>query len=140
MGGEISVNYSRGYWIKNAGVSYSFCHLEKEQIGTELSKYALDYLKHKVSVGLEHGLYKGFGARRQLVYQQREGAYTDLLGNVVNYTPFALFDGRLFWENQQLNIFLEANNIFNTHYYDYGGIEQPGIWIKTGISVKLNLR
>ena len=120
-------------------MSYSFCHLEKEQIGTELSKYALDYLKHKVSVGLEHGIYKGFGARWQLVYQQREGAYTDLLGNVVNYTPFALFDGRLFWENQQLNIFLEANNIFNTHYYDYGGIEQPGIWIKTGISVKLNL-
>ena len=103
-----------------------------------MSKYALDYLRHKFTVNLAHGIYKGFGASWQFTFQQREGTYTDVDGAVQRYTPAYLLDGRIFWQNQKLNIFLEGSNLIGQKYYDYGGIVQPWRWIKAGISVKID--
>ena len=136
MGGEASVSYRYGYWLKNIGVSYSFCHLDKDA-GEYMSKYALDYLKHKLVFSLEHGIYKGFGASWQLSYQSRVGTYTDRSGVTTAYRPFWLLDGRIYWTNKQITVYAEATNLTDCTYYDYGGILQPQRWIKTGIQVKL---
>lgn len=137
MGGEASLSYHYGYWLKNIAVSYSFCHLTKES-GELISKYALDYLKHKLVFSLEHGIYKGFGASWQMAYQNREGIYTDLAGQTQNYQPFWLLDGRIYWKNDNIKVFVESSNITNRHYYDYGGIMQAEQWLKTGISLTLH--
>ena len=139
MGGEVNVGYSYGYWLKNIEISYAYCHLNKEA-GELLSKYALDYLEHKLALHLEHGIYKGFGASWQATYQSRNGAYSDKQGNTQTYQPFWLLDGRIFWQTDKLHVFVESSNLLNTHYYDYGGIEQPGRWIKAGITVNLDLK
>lgn len=139
MGGEINLGYSYGYWLKNIEFSYAYCHLTKES-GELLSKYALDYLEHKLTLHLEHGVYKGFGASWQAIYQSRNGAYFDKQGNTQTYQPFWMLDGRFFWQTEKFNIFIECSNLLNTHYYDYGGIEQPGRWIKAGITVNFDLQ
>ncbi|MCB9071452.1 MAG: hypothetical protein H6543_03185 [Prevotellaceae bacterium] len=139
MGGEVNVGYSYGYWLKNIEISYAYCHLNKEA-GELLSKYALDYLEHKLALHLEHGIYKGFGASWQATYQSRNGAYSDKQGNTQTYQPFWLLDGRIFWQTDKLHVFVESSNLLNTHYYDYGGIEQPGRWVKAGITVNLDLK
>ncbi len=137
FGGEVSLAYSHGYWLKNLESNYAYCQLSKDA-GELMSKYALDYLRHKFTVNFAHGIYKGFGASWQFTFQQREGTYTDVDGAVQRYTPAYLLDGRIFWQNQKLNIFLEGSNLIGQKYYDYGGIVQPGRWIKAGISVKFD--
>ena len=138
IGGEITIGYQYKYWLKNIEISYAYCQLDKDA-GELLSKYALDYLKHKISFNLSHGIYKGFGATWQVTYQDRQGSYINKSAETVNYSPCFLFDGRVYWQNEKIHVFLESSNLLNTHYYDYGGIEQPGRWIKAGISVNLNL-
>ena len=49
-----------------------------------------------------------------------------------------LLDGRLFWSRKELTLYLEAGNLFNTSYYDYGGILQPGRWLRAGIRIQLD--
>ncbi len=136
MGGEVLAAWHQGYWVKTLQVSYAFTHLDKDP-GTLLSKYALDYLRHKVSVKLEHGIYKGFGATWVYTMQSRHGDYTDRDGNVVSYKPFWTLDGKIYWQSKHTELFLEATNIFAADYYDYGGLPQPGRWIKAGVVVKL---
>ena len=136
MGGEVSLGYHWNEWIPKAEVTYSFCHLNKES-GEYLSKYALDYLKHKLTILLEHKIYKGFGASWQFSYQQRNGEYTNVEGAVEKYQPVCLLDGKIFWQGKKIRLFIEATNITNSKYYDYGGILQPGIWAKGGIIVRI---
>ena len=76
MGGEVAIAYHWNEWIPKAEITYSYCHLNKEA-GKYLSKYALDYLKHKLTLLLEHKIYKGFGASWQFSFQQRNGEYTN---------------------------------------------------------------
>ena len=132
------VGYKYGYWLKNLEVGYAYCQLDKDA-GDLLSKYALDYLKHKLTVNVAHGIYKGFGASWQFTFQQREGNYTDKEGTVQNYQPVYLLDGRVYWQNAKLNVYVEASNLIGQRYYDYGGIEQPGRWFKAGIAVNLDV-
>lgn len=136
MGGEVAVSYSYGRWLPKAEVSYSFCHLNKDA-GKYLSKYALDYLRHKLVLEVEHGIYGGFGASWQLSFRQRNGQYADTNGDLVNYKPIWLLDGKLFWQGEKIRLYVEASNMTNSKYYDYGGILQPGIWAKGGIVVKI---
>jgi len=139
VGGEYTIGYQYGYWLKNIEIGYAYCLLDKEA-GDLLSKYALDYLKHKLTFNLEHGIYKGFGATWQLTYQNRAGCYTDINGSVVGYTPVWLLDGRIYWKNSTITAFVEGTNLIGTNYYDYGGILQPDRWLKAGITINLNLK
>lgn len=136
FGGEFSFAYSYGYWLPKAEITYSYCNLNKKT-DNYLSKYALDYLRHKLTLSIEHGIYKGFGANWQLTYQNRNGEYIDISGNNRTYKPVWLLDGQIYWRNKKLKLYVEATNITNLRYYDYGGIIQPCIWTKGGISIKI---
>ena len=94
-------------------------------------------MKNKFVVSLEHGIYKNFGANWQTAYQQRMGSFVNVSGQKTAYNPFWTVDGQIYWSNEKLKIFLEATNILNQDYYDYGGIQQPGRFAKLGISVCL---
>ncbi|MBQ2064768.1 MAG: TonB-dependent receptor, partial [Paludibacteraceae bacterium] len=139
-GSEVSVGYKMGYWLKNIEASYSYCQMTKDAGGL-VSGYALDYLKHKVSLSLEHGIYSGLGASWTLCYRDRNGSYTDAANNVVNYTPVWLLGGKIYWQDDRdrFNIYVEATNMLNQRYYDYGGVEQPGVWVKVGGRFKLTI-
>ncbi|MDR3705207.1 MAG: TonB-dependent receptor [Paludibacteraceae bacterium] len=136
LGGESFIEYLPKQFVQRVKLSYSYLHLDKQSDGYD-SKYALDYLKHKVSLDIDHDLYKGFSASWRFNYSDRAGNYTDANNALVDYKPFFLTDLRLQWTNKKITIFGEATNLFNVKYADYGGVEQPGRWIKSGISVKL---
>ena len=36
-----------------------------------------------------------------------------------------------------IEFYIEANNIFNKKYYDFGMIPQPGFWFMAGVKFKL---
>lgn len=139
MGFNATISYKHNGWLKNSSLSYGFIHLEKES-GHMISKYALDYLKHKIVLNIEHAIYRYFGANWQLIYQSRAGNYINLNNELVHYQPFWLLDGRIYWKKNNINIFMEGSNLLNISYYDYGGIAQPKRWLKAGIVVKLDVK
>ena len=65
------------------------------------------------------------------------GSYTDTEGNVCDYHPYSIVDGRLAWNADAYSVYLEANNLLNYRYVDYGNVPQPGCWLKAGVSIKI---
>lgn len=119
-----------GYdYLRKVELSYSFTDVNKES-GEMLSKYALDYLRHKVVLRIEHKIWKGFGASWSMRYQQRYGTYSDRSGVICDYQPVVLFDGKVYWANESVHVAIECQNMTNRVYYDYGGILQPQHWAK----------
>ena len=57
---------------------------------------------------------------------------------MANYRPVLLLDGQLFWEPPYVKVAVDCTNLTNRHYYDYGGILQPGAWAKLTISANLS--
>lgn len=136
MGADLSFEYNPEIFIEKIKLSYSVLTQDKQSEEYD-SKYALDYLRNKVVLGLHHKIYKGFGAIWNLSYSDRAGTYTNADNEIVSNSPFFLVDFRVQWSNQKITLFGEASNLFDVNYADYGGIAQPGRWIKSGI--KLNL-
>ncbi len=129
-------------FITSLNLSYGYLTQDKES-GTLISKYLLDYLKHKVDIRLTHNLFGNFSASWLISYQDRNGTYTlwdtDKYGKEVDYAPVWLIDSRINWIRNNFNFFLEASNLLNKTYYDYGNVEQPGIWTKAGVIMKFGL-
>jgi len=132
----------RKTFITSLDLSYGYLTQEKES-GDYISKYLLDYLKHKIDFRLSHVIYKNISASWLGSYQDRNGTYTQWEGNKygkeISYEPLWLIDGRINWVKNQFSFYIEANNLLNTTYVDYGNVEQPGIWAKVGIVVKLGI-
>jgi vitamin B12 transporter len=133
---------SAEYYPKNSIIrcikgSYSFLDMDKNS-GELLSSYVLDYLRHKVVLGIDNRIYKNWGSSLRFNYQSREGRYySHLAQQVVDFLPFGLVDLRIHWNNKTIMVFAEASNLLNDSYRDFGNIPQPGRWIRTGLTVKI---
>ena len=136
MGGEIAASYTGGFWAKNIQASYAYVLLNKDA-GDMISKYALDYLQHKINLQYVHGISKQVDASWVVSYQDRKGNYVNKDGNKVAYTPFATIDTRINWQQNNTKMYAEISNILNQHYYDYGGVPIAGRMLKIGIAVQL---
>ena len=134
-GVELSVAYCWNEWLRCISVDYAYTYLDLD-LKESGSRY-LDYLSHKLSIHLEHGIYKGLGASWTVRFQKREGQYNNAEGAVADYQPVWLLDGSIFWQNKYLRVSADCTNMTNTRYYDYGGILQPGAWAKISIKAKL---
>ena len=140
-GVELAAAYTLNDWLRRLSVSYAYTwlNLDLKQSG---SRY-LDYLSHKLIVRLEHALCvlsgsKGvIGMQEALRWQKREGEYNDADGAVQAYRPVMLLDVSLFWTNNTVRVSADCTNITNRHYYDYGGLLQPGAWAKLTLQVTL---
>ncbi len=127
----------KGYdYLKKIELAYSFTDVNKEA-GNMLSKYALDYLRHKLVLRVEHKIWKGFGASWCMNFRQRHGTYSDRTGTLCEYRPVLLLDGNVYWANESVRIALECQNMTNRIYYDYGGILQPQHWVKMRVEWNL---
>lgn len=127
-------------FINSIDLSYDFLIQDKES-GKLISKYLLDYLKHKFDIRLTHDICRNINASWLISYQDRNGTFTlwegSKYGNEVSYDPILLVDSRINWIRKKFNFYAEASNLLNKTYFDYGNIEQPGIWIKAGVIIKL---
>jgi iron complex outermembrane receptor protein len=137
-----SLLFGKEIFIHSLDLSYGYLAQDKES-GTLISKYLLDYLKHKIDIRLTHGICRNLSASWLISYQDRNGTFTlwegNRYGKEEDYAPVWLVDSRINWVKNQFNLFLEASNLLNKTYFDYGNVEQPGVWVKAGIVLKLRL-
>ena len=118
-------------------VSYSYINQAKEQEANIVSQYALEYLRHKLVASAHVPIIYRLTADMNLRWQDRVGQYTDFAGQVHDYQPYALVDARLAWTEPKWKLYVEANNLLDKSYADYGHIEQPGRWIIAGLAISL---
>ena len=90
------------------------------------SKYAMDYLRHKVIVSADGRLWKKLNLSLNWRWQDRVG----------QNEPYALLDGRLSWDAPRYSLYVNATNIFNKMYYDYVTIRQPGRCFVAGVRLR----
>lgn len=121
-------------------VSYSALVLDKKANGFD-SKYALDYLKHKLTIKATAVLFESeqLGQLTLQVnagYYFRSGTYSVPESSVLKaYDSYWLTNARLKWARNSVEVFLDGNNLLNVTYYDFGGLSQPGFNVRTGLSV-----
>lgn len=131
-------------FIKKVSLAYSYLDINKLPSEYQ-SKYALDYLKHKAVFSLHHKLFGRFSANWKVRYEDRNDQYIpfDLIERAYltaeNYKPFAIVDLKVYWIIERLEVYVSANNLFDTEYIDFGNIHMPGRWIKGGVRIKLGI-
>ena len=118
-------------------VSYSYINQEKEQEAHIVSQYALEYLRHKLIANALIPLADKVQLSLNYRWQDRVGQYTDFDGRVQDYKPFGLLDARLTWSPQPWKLYVEANNVLDKRYADFGHVEQPGRWVIAGFAIQL---
>lgn len=124
--------------VKSIAASYTFLYSDKESYHLQ-SYYALDYLKHKLAISLNHKVYKQLGASWTLQWNSRTGKYTAYPENIEKaYTPFALINLRLYADFMRIMTFIDIHNLSNERYVDIGNIEQPGRWISIGLRYSMD--
>jgi len=137
LGADISTAYYfQKCFINKVGLNYSYLQMDKSADNYD-SKYVLDYLKNKVTVSLDHIIWSKLSASWKLGYVDRAGTYTDKDKMLQNFTPYSLLDGRLLWNDKYFDVFADVNNILNSTYADFGGLNQPGFNFNVGLRVKL---
>ena len=121
----------------NVQCNYSYIHQDKQQEDGIVSQYALEYLRHKLVANALCRITQRLSLNVTGRWQDRVGSYTDFDGTVCDYQPYALVDTRLTWQEPRWKAYIEANNLFDTSYHDYGLVEQPGRWLIAGFSIHL---
>lgn len=133
---EVSAGISFDKVVKSVKLSYSLLETDKNA-GNYISKYALDYLRHKLSLSTQLELTPKLSLGIVSNYWKRNGSYTDASNALQPYEPYLTVDAKLTWREKNYTIKIESSNLSNTTYYDLGGLRQPGSWINTGIIVKI---
>ena len=133
-GVEATVGFQNYKALYRAELSYAFCDVTSDA-GELLSLYALDYLRHKLTLRIEHQIYKGIGATWCLRFEERNGSFSNALGQTEKYKPVFLLDGAVYWKNDWAKISVECKNMTAATYYDNGGVLQPKEWLNAKIEV-----
>ena len=99
------------------------------------SQYALDYLKFKSVLGLQHSIFSNLSAQWGVGFYDREGSYT-INNELKNYDPYFTANLRVQWQKPKYSVYVDLNNFTNTQYIDYAGLTQPGITCMVGVKIK----
>ncbi|MRS04478.1 TonB-dependent receptor, partial [bacterium] len=142
MGIETSLTFSpeaenRNVRLKSLKLSYSYLYSDPVQ-DAMLSRYALDYLRQQFNLSFDFRIAGRFYNSTTVTWRDRFGSWQDAGGGIVSYEPFWLSDTRFSWKGEHITVYAEASNIFNSRYYDFGGLIQPGTWIRAGISLNID--
>ena len=134
-GFEVSSNYQLS--TVNCQLSYCYMNQQKDEQPNIQSQYALEYLRHKLTVSLRWHLCTTIDLTVNYRWQDRMGSYTDINGNVCDYHPYSVIDVRVDWNQEHYSIYLQGNNLTGHRYVDYGNVPQPGCWITGGLKMIL---
>ncbi len=134
-----SVTYKTRTLVKSLQLSYGYINTDIDLQGLE-SAYVGDYLQNKFTAQLSHYVYNKLSAHWAFRYQDRAGQYEKFENGAnlgyVDYDPFGLLDLKLTWDDASYTIYIEASNLLNKEYVDFGNIPQPGRWVIGGIKIK----
>ena len=123
------------FFIRKIEIGYAYIYQHKDS-KQYISNYALNYLRHKFTAQLNHSIWKGITATWYARWQDRAGSYTKYIdykgAYQESYAPYLVVDAKINWQFKAFNIYMEANNLLNKHYYDLGNLPQAGFWLKAG--------
>lgn len=125
------------YFVKKIAFSYAYLDMNKEENENLISKYALDYLKHKFTGEIIHKFFYGMETSWQLIYKQREGQYLDYINQeyqLFDYKPYFLTHLKMSKVYNHTSFELKIENLFDIEYRDLSYIKMPGRWIIFGIT------
>lgn len=109
-------------------VDYLYLHQRNGAVEVAASKYALNYLRHKLTAQLSHRLTAPLELLWAFRYQER----------VTQPHPYATLDLKATYDlSAKLRLGLEANNLTDTSYEDIAGVSQPGFWLAGSLSFRL---
>ena len=136
---SVGLDIGMGFSVLNSKFSVDYCyiHQDKKQEENIVSQYALEYLRHKLVAKALCPITKRLSLNVTARWQDRVGSYTDFDSKVCDYEPYALVDTRITWQERKWKVYIEANNLFDTRYHDYGLVEQPGRWLIGGVNIHL---
>ena len=126
-------------WVRSFTIGYTFIHQKKHDAeGVVKSNFAMEYLRHKFAMSLTHRIVSRLSMSWDFRWQDRVGSYLSD-GKLVGYHPYAMLDAKLQWDAPKYQVYVQATNITNHHYYDLAAVPQPGIWLMAGARLKLSL-
>lgn len=129
--------------LKSLNLSYVYLNQDKDEPANIQSRSTLEYLRHKFVANLDLNLWQQLDLTMKYRWQERTGTFArqgaDGQALVSGFKPYGIVDARLAWNADKYKLFVEANNLFNTTYYDFGSLKQPSIWVMAGASININL-
>ncbi len=135
-----TIKFKNNFIIKNITFKYNYIQSDKKS-QNYISKYALDYLKQKIVIIINHKIYKNITASWYINYQERNGTYTDFsTGTETKYKPFTLIDAQINFTKPKYKIYIKTNNLTNIEYFDIANIPMPKRWIFIGGKISLTYK
>jgi len=124
-------------WFKFFHFSYTYMASTKSSENYQ-SLYALDYLKHKISAGVNVEFLNGFNFDLSATYHKRSGTYFNYTKNQeIPFEKVILIGSRLSYKYSNIMLFIDIDNILNKKYQDIGNVTQPGRWARGGIILNI---
>ncbi len=124
----IEVDFQQRFFssfIKSYSIGYTYLDNDIKRSEVNFSRFSLDNLRHQLVVKLEHKLIKNF--TNQIIYR-----YNDR----VSLEDYHLLDDRLIYQLKNFSIFMQVNNILDTHYTEASLVPMPGRWLQFGVTFK----
>ncbi len=120
-------------------LSVGYLYLDQNLVEDDLiSNYTLNHLRHKLTASLQHDIMRNLSMSWNFRWQERTGSYLKYVdlkpGEITDYKPFSLLDIKLNYQLNNINLYANINNVFNTEYLDLGNLPQPGIWMMVGVN------
>ncbi len=128
-------------WPQVVNIGYFFNNQSKEE-GALISYYILDNLRHKFVASVNQQVTRKISVDFKFRFQDREGTFSLFRAGEsaveTPYNPFWLIDAKILYQKNNFSLYISSSNLLNKSYFDLGNIIQPGRWIKTGISYKID--
>ncbi len=132
--------FGEDFFITMVTANYGYLDTEVD-LGGKQSAYVGDYLKHKFTTRVSHKIIGDLSGNWGLRFQDRAGQYdkyeNGAWAGATDYEPFWLLDLKLAWTKPAYQLYVEASNLLDTEYVDFGNVAQPGRWIIGGIKVNI---
>ncbi|MCR4560182.1 MAG: TonB-dependent receptor [Bacteroidales bacterium] len=132
LGGEFDFAFLpqellENFFVKRLDFQYSYINSDIEYLkAITASKYAQEYLKHKIALSGLFQIIKPLSFNVSYRYQYRTGKGND---------PYALLDCGLKFSQKRFDIYAEMTNVLDKNYTDFSFIEQSGRRFVIGMKI-----
>lgn len=122
-------------WFQKVQFNYAYLVADRKEIDFQ-SFYTLNFLKHKAGMGTFFRLGSNISASAFYTFKMREGDFRwDAESPLQNYKPVHLVDVRVDYTRDRFKVFIDANNLLNYEYFEFGFVEQPRRWLSGGVKL-----
>lgn len=127
--------------LKETYLNFGYTRLHQSKKSDFISNEVLNYLRDKLTLKLNHTIYKNLSAQWNFRWQKRMGSYLHYEASKPTieqpFGSYSTLDVRFNYKLKLLNLTLDLNNIFDKKYQDLGNIPQPGFWLIGGVAYTL---